>query len=203
MKVMPIRYVADVAVSARFYAALGLIPGDSSRSGNWTELNGSGGMLALHAARAAEQDRPGRIELSFETQELLEDLAARLTAPASRRRRSWMRASAAACAWSTRTACWCRSTSTTGSCIRDGGHAPHLLGSHRPVRRHRAAQGALDPRDELIDLGLGVAGPEALTAWVGAGGRRRGKGRRNGKGPGPAGGRARPWAGGGGRAQLA
>ena len=68
MKVMPIRYVADVAVSARFYAALGLIPGDSSRSGNWTELNGSGGMLALHAARAAEQDRPGRIELSFETQ---------------------------------------------------------------------------------------------------------------------------------------
>ncbi len=80
MKVMPIRYVADVAVSARFYAALGLIPGDSSRSGNWTELNGSGGMLALHAARAAEQDRPGRIELSFETQELLEDLAARLTA---------------------------------------------------------------------------------------------------------------------------
>ena len=80
MKVMPIRYVADVAAAARFYTALGLIPGDGSRSGNWAELNGSGGLLALHTARMAEQDRPGRVELSFETAEPLEDLAARLTA---------------------------------------------------------------------------------------------------------------------------
>jgi hypothetical protein len=38
MKVMPVRYVADMTVSARFQAALGLVPGDQSRSGNWTEL---------------------------------------------------------------------------------------------------------------------------------------------------------------------
>ena len=80
MKVMPIRYVADMAAATRFYAALGLVQGDSSRSGNWTELNGSGGMLALHTARTAEQDIPGRVELSFETREPLESLAERLTA---------------------------------------------------------------------------------------------------------------------------
>jgi catechol 2,3-dioxygenase-like lactoylglutathione lyase family enzyme len=80
MKVMPIRYVADLAASARFYAALGLVPGDSSRSGNWTELNAAGGLLALHSARTSEQDIPGRVELSFETQEPLEALADRLAA---------------------------------------------------------------------------------------------------------------------------
>jgi extradiol dioxygenase family protein len=77
MKVMPICYVADLAASARFYGALGLVPGDSSRSGNWIELNASGGMLALHTARTSEQDVPGRLELSFEAQ------------PARRSRHAW------------------------------------------------------------------------------------------------------------------
>jgi catechol 2,3-dioxygenase-like lactoylglutathione lyase family enzyme len=80
MKIVPIRYVADVAASARFYAALGLVPGDSSRSGNWTELSASGGMLGLHTARTSEQDVPGRVELAFETAEPLEVLAERLAA---------------------------------------------------------------------------------------------------------------------------
>ena len=80
MKVMPIRYVADVAASTRFYAALGLVPGDSSRSGDWTELNAAGGTLALHSARTSERDIPGRVELSFETAEPLEVLAGRLAA---------------------------------------------------------------------------------------------------------------------------
>ncbi|MGD0685379.1 MAG: VOC family protein [Streptosporangiaceae bacterium] len=80
MKVMPIRYSAGMAASARFYAALGLLQGDSSRSGNWIELSGSGGMLALHAAGTSRQDVPGCVELSFETEEPLEDLAARLAA---------------------------------------------------------------------------------------------------------------------------
>jgi catechol 2,3-dioxygenase-like lactoylglutathione lyase family enzyme len=80
MKVMPIRYVADMAASARFYTALGLTIADSSRSGNWTELNAAGGVLGLHAARTSAQDTPGRVELSFETQEPLEVLADRLTA---------------------------------------------------------------------------------------------------------------------------
>jgi catechol 2,3-dioxygenase-like lactoylglutathione lyase family enzyme len=80
MKVMPIRYVADVAASVRFYVALGLVQGDSSRPGDWTELNGSGGVLGVHAASNAEQDHPGGVELSFETDEELEVLAERLTA---------------------------------------------------------------------------------------------------------------------------
>lgn len=80
MRIMPIRYVADVATSARFYAALGLVPGDSSRSGNWTELNAGGGVLALHTVRSSQQDVPGRVELAFEAQEPLEVLAERLTA---------------------------------------------------------------------------------------------------------------------------
>jgi catechol 2,3-dioxygenase-like lactoylglutathione lyase family enzyme len=80
MKVMPIRYVADVAAATRFYAALGLVQGDSSRSGDWTELSGSGGVLAVHSARKAEQDHPGGVELSFETEEQLEVLAGRLAA---------------------------------------------------------------------------------------------------------------------------
>lgn len=80
MKVMPICYVADMAASARFYAALGLVPGDSSRPGDWAELNAAGGTLALHSARTAEQNIPGRVELSFETAEPLEVLAGRLAA---------------------------------------------------------------------------------------------------------------------------
>jgi predicted enzyme related to lactoylglutathione lyase len=80
MKIMPIRYVGDMEASARFYAALGLVPGDSSRSGNWIELGASGGLLGLHTARTSHQDVPGHVELAFETQEPLEALAERLTA---------------------------------------------------------------------------------------------------------------------------
>lgn len=48
MKVMPIRYVADMSASAKFYTALGLAGGDESRSGNWIEL----------AVQINEHDRP-------------------------------------------------------------------------------------------------------------------------------------------------
>src|SRR5258708_35741746 len=40
-------------------------------------------------------------------------------------------------------------------------HVPDLLDRHRAIRWHRAAQGSLDPRDELIDLSLGVPGPQS------------------------------------------
>lgn len=80
MKVMPIRFVADVDSSARFYAALGLTAGDGSRSGNWTELAGSGGVLALHTTRTSQGDQPGHVELSFESEEPLDVVAGRLSA---------------------------------------------------------------------------------------------------------------------------
>jgi hypothetical protein len=79
MKVMPIRYVADMSASTRFYAALGLAGGDESRSGNWIELQGSGGLLGLHTARSSEQDVPGAVELSFLADEPLEEIAERLS----------------------------------------------------------------------------------------------------------------------------
>jgi len=78
MKVMPIRYVADVAAAARFYTALGLAGGDGSRSGNWQELGASAGALGLHVTRESQGDQPGLIELAFVAGEPLEKVAARL-----------------------------------------------------------------------------------------------------------------------------
>jgi hypothetical protein len=79
MKVMPIRYVADMSASTKFYAALGLTGGDESRSGNWIELQASAGLLGLHTARSSEQDAPGAVELSFLADEPLEQIAERLS----------------------------------------------------------------------------------------------------------------------------
>ena len=76
MKVMPIRYTADVEAAVRFYRALGLELGDSSRPGTWVELPAAAGMLAVHAA---DSDNPaGRCQVAFEADEPLEDVAARL-----------------------------------------------------------------------------------------------------------------------------
>jgi catechol 2,3-dioxygenase-like lactoylglutathione lyase family enzyme len=79
MKVMPIRYVADIDTSQRFYAVLGLEPDLASRSGNWSELVAGGGILALHSQRQAAADE-SMLELCFVTEEPLEVVAARLEA---------------------------------------------------------------------------------------------------------------------------
>jgi catechol 2,3-dioxygenase-like lactoylglutathione lyase family enzyme len=77
MKVMPIRYAQDVAASTEFYRALGLEPGSVSRPGGWSELTGSAGMVAVHAAEGLTA---GRCELCFEADEPLETVAGRLRA---------------------------------------------------------------------------------------------------------------------------
>lgn len=74
MRVVPIRYTSDVAASRRFYLALGLSPGTSSRPGSWVELPATSGMLALHSATDMP---PGACELAFETSEPLAAVAAR------------------------------------------------------------------------------------------------------------------------------
>jgi catechol 2,3-dioxygenase-like lactoylglutathione lyase family enzyme len=76
MRVLPIRYCADVAASTRFYRALGLDLGAATRPGSWVELPGAAGVLALHQAG----DRPGACELAFEADEPLEAVVARLAA---------------------------------------------------------------------------------------------------------------------------
>jgi catechol 2,3-dioxygenase-like lactoylglutathione lyase family enzyme len=76
VKVMPIRYCADVAESTRFYRALGLELGASTRPGGWVELPAAAGLLALHRAAGAA----GECELAFEADEPLEAVVARLAA---------------------------------------------------------------------------------------------------------------------------
>ena len=81
MKVMPIRYVRDVEATQHFYAALGLRPDQRSRTGDWLELQGSGGLVALHTAAAgARSRREGEVELCFVTDDPLEAVVARLEA---------------------------------------------------------------------------------------------------------------------------
>lgn len=79
MRLMPIRYVSDIDTAERFYAALGLAPDQRSRSGDWSELESAGGLLALHTATAAApQRRATDVELCFVTAEPLERVVARL-----------------------------------------------------------------------------------------------------------------------------
>jgi catechol 2,3-dioxygenase-like lactoylglutathione lyase family enzyme len=81
VKVMPIRYVRDMAEARRFYAALGLQHDFSSRPTRrghsvWTELLADTGGLALHLR---PEGTPGpEVELSLESGEPLENVAARL-----------------------------------------------------------------------------------------------------------------------------
>jgi hypothetical protein len=90
MKVMPIRYSADVEASVRFYAALGLEAGVSdtpprgpqahravSRPRVWVEMPATAGVLAIHHAPA---DEAGVCELAFESEEPLEAVVTRLRA---------------------------------------------------------------------------------------------------------------------------
>lgn len=75
MKVVPIRYCSDVAAATRFYRAIGLDLGSTSRPGVWVELPAASGMLAIHGASG---DEVGTCELAFEADEPLEAIAARL-----------------------------------------------------------------------------------------------------------------------------
>lgn len=75
MRVMPIRYSADVDAAVRFYRALGLDLGPMSRPGAWVELPASAGMLAIHKI---DGDAAGTCELAFEADEPLDDVVIRL-----------------------------------------------------------------------------------------------------------------------------
>ena len=76
MRVLPIRYCADVEASIRFYRALGLELGAATRPGSWVELPAAAGILALHRST----EHAGDCELAFEADEPLEAVAARLAA---------------------------------------------------------------------------------------------------------------------------
>jgi catechol 2,3-dioxygenase-like lactoylglutathione lyase family enzyme len=81
MKVMPIRFVADVEECERFYAALGLDADRRGRTPGWSEMAGRGGLVGLHSAQGGDPPRPaGTVELALVTDEPLEEVARRLSA---------------------------------------------------------------------------------------------------------------------------
>ena len=82
MRVQAIRYVRNVENARRFYEALGLTLEFASRRPRrggesvWTELAGSGGAnLALHQW---DEECGDKVQLSFQADEPLEDVADRL-----------------------------------------------------------------------------------------------------------------------------
>lgn len=77
MKLLPIRYSSNVEASTKFYRALGLQEGPSSRPGSWVELPAGAGVLAIHQATG---DDGGRCELAFEAEEALEQISSRMEA---------------------------------------------------------------------------------------------------------------------------
>ena len=74
MHMMPIVYVTDVSASVSFFSALGFAERRRSRSDNWVELVGDGGMLALHRSTGGNRPTNGRVELSLLTTDPLEQL---------------------------------------------------------------------------------------------------------------------------------
>lgn len=78
---LPIRYVADIDESRRFYSGLGLPADPGSEFGNvWTMLRAEAGAIGIHAAHASKGKPPGTAELGFMTDERLEDVQMRLAA---------------------------------------------------------------------------------------------------------------------------
>jgi catechol 2,3-dioxygenase-like lactoylglutathione lyase family enzyme len=81
MKVMPIRFVADMEETERFYGALGLTAGRRGRTPGWTEMAAAGGLVGLHSAKGGDPPRtPGTVELVLVADETLEEVARRLDA---------------------------------------------------------------------------------------------------------------------------
>ena len=80
LTVQPIRYVADVEASRRFYGALGLRFEPEASVPAWAQMSADAGALGLHDASASQGRLPGVVELAVTTDENLEDLAARLVA---------------------------------------------------------------------------------------------------------------------------
>jgi hypothetical protein len=80
LTVLPIRYVADVEASRRFYEGLGLSYRTEVSVPVWAHLDAAAGAVGIHDA-AVSKGRPiGTVELGFATDERLEDVSARLTA---------------------------------------------------------------------------------------------------------------------------
>ncbi|QTZ90536.1 VOC family protein [Streptomyces auratus] len=80
LTVLPIRYVADVAASRRFYEGLGLTYRADASVPVWAHLDAAAGGVGIHDAAVSKGRPPGTVELGFSTDERLDDVSAHLTA---------------------------------------------------------------------------------------------------------------------------
>ncbi|MGW4036990.1 VOC family protein [Streptomyces sp. NPDC004778] len=80
LTVLPIRYVADVEASRRFYTGLGLLFRAEGSVPVWAQLDAGAGAVGFHDASVSKGRPAGTVELGFSTDEELEDVAARLEA---------------------------------------------------------------------------------------------------------------------------
>jgi len=80
LTVQPIRYVADVEASRKFYQGLGLDLDVEASFKVWAQLKGDAGTVGIHDASASKGRKPGTAELHLVTDEKLEDVASRLAA---------------------------------------------------------------------------------------------------------------------------
>lgn len=80
LTVLPIRYVADVEATRRFYAGLGLRLDPAASLDVFALLDADAGALGIHDAAFSKGRAPGTVELGLVTDERLEDLSARLSA---------------------------------------------------------------------------------------------------------------------------
>jgi catechol 2,3-dioxygenase-like lactoylglutathione lyase family enzyme len=80
LTVQPIRYVADVEASRKFYEGLGLELDAEASFKVWAQLRADGGAVGIHDAAVSKGRKPGTAELQLVTDEKLEDVAARLVA---------------------------------------------------------------------------------------------------------------------------
>ncbi|MBV7245971.1 VOC family protein [Streptomyces sp. MW-W600-10] len=78
LTVLPIRYVADVAASRRFYTGLGLVLRPEQSVDVWAQLSSGAGEVGIHDAAVSQGRPPGTTELGFATDEPLEVVADRL-----------------------------------------------------------------------------------------------------------------------------
>jgi len=78
--VQPIRYVADVEASRKFYEGLGLELDAEASFRVWAQLKADAGAVGIHDAAVSKGRQPGTAELQLVTDEKLEDVAARLMA---------------------------------------------------------------------------------------------------------------------------
>ena len=79
LAVLPIRYVADVEASRRFYEGLGLTYRADVSVPVWAHLDVAAGAVGIHDAAVSKGKPPGTVELGFATDRRLEDVSSQLT----------------------------------------------------------------------------------------------------------------------------